>query len=160
MNDTNPYAPPKAPVADIEKSPPPQAPSHVVTCCQLMWIGLGLSALYSVVDTFLAPDRLNLIASIVSGVVVLGIGYLIVRWVTAKLLAGRNWMRWLVTVINVLSWLAVPLAWDFYMALMKSIMVNPILALITLVQTVLGVVAIVLLHTTASRRWFAGGAPA
>jgi multisubunit Na+/H+ antiporter MnhF subunit len=157
MNDSNPYAPPKAPVSDVVEPRPPSAPPHVQTACQLMWISLALQALDGVIGLFSSPGLTTMIAVFVSVFFVLiglGIGYLILRWITGKLLAGRNWMRWLITVLNALSWLSVAFFWDFYKIVLAPTFASPVSAVSFLVQSALGIAAIVLLHTAQSRDFF------
>jgi len=163
MNDSNPYAPPKAPVSDVGLPGPPSAPLHVHTSCQLMWVNLALKTLDGMIALFTGPAITTLVAAFISAFFVLiglGIGYLIVRWITRKLLAGRNWMRWLITGFNVLSWLSVAFLWDFYKIVLAPTLANPVNTVLLLVQSVIGIAAIVLLHTAQSRDFFRGGAPA
>ena len=123
-----------------------------------MWIGLGLRLLTGVFKVFDGPGAASIVGVIIGIVVGLGVGYLLLRWITGRLRAGRNWMRWLVTTLNVISWVSVPLLWNFYVQLLAPVMKNPITAVITLAEWAIGIAAIVLLHTRPSREWFRGGA--
>ena len=86
----------------------------------------------------------------------IGIGYLLTRWIIGKLVKGRNWMRWLMTVLNLVSLVSVAAFWGFYAKNVFPVYANrPLVAIVAAVQLAIGIVAIVLLHTRESRRWFA-----
>jgi len=154
VSDNNPYAPPKAPVSDFEGSGRPSLPRHVETSCQLMWVNFVLQLVGMVLILFQAPSAGVIVVTIIMDLIAVGIGYLILRWVVGKLRIGRNWMRWLVTAFNAIGWLSMLLMWDFFKLVFTSVFANPVMAVSTLVQWVVGVVAVVLLHTRQSRAWF------
>jgi hypothetical protein len=149
----NPYAPPEAPVADFDPVPPGPC-SHVELACRLLWISFGVSLLDTVVKIIRAPSLFAGIIGIVAALIGIGIGYVILSWITRKLRAGRNWMRWLYTVVNVLSWLSIPYFWNFYREAFRTMSGNWLAILSMFVSTVVGIAVLVLLHTHVTRDWF------
>ena len=77
--------------------------------CTVFWISLGLTVVMQAATIFRAPSAAATIGVVIGSLVSFAIGYLILRWVTRKLRAGRNWMRLLISALNVLGWLAVVL---------------------------------------------------
>jgi hypothetical protein len=151
----NPYAPPTARVSDIPSGTPIGPDKNVELACKLMWLGLWLSLLDGVLDLFHVSGAAEIFGTLIGTLVGLGIGYVIVRWFTRTLRAGRNWMRWLITILNVLGWLTVPIFWDFYARfVLPQLIARPISMVSLLVQSVVGIVAVVLLHTGSARQWF------
>jgi hypothetical protein len=150
----NPYSPPQAPVSDLEPLPTEKS-AHVELACKLMWASFGFGILDSLWDILHAHSMIEVIGGIIGGLIGLGIGYVVVAWITRKWRAGRNWMRWLYTILNALSWLSIPVFWDFYR---KSVF--PLLKydLVSggslLIQTIMGLAVLVLLHTPETRAWF------
>jgi hypothetical protein len=146
----NPYAPPAALVADIDAAPAAPCP-HVELACRLLWISAGVSMLDTTVKVMRSP---SVVAGIVGAVIGVGIGAGILFWITRKLRAGRNWMRWLFTAMNALSWLSIPYLWNFYSAALQRMSGDWSAILTMFVQTVVGIAVLVLLHTHLSREWF------
>ena len=153
---SNPYAPPKS--QDLEL--PPEAPSdrckHVEWACKLMWIGLGLSTLESILTTFLNLDSSALAMEIVGALIGLAVAFAIVFWFTVKLRAGRNWMRWLVTIITVLGILVIAFVAKIVpQSLFAQMYAASPLTLANMgIQMLLSVVEVVLINTPAARQWF------
>jgi len=159
MQQPNRYAPPGAHVQDPEIQADITSP-HVELTCRLLWSSLGLAVVDSLRSLFNQTTMTGtigtIIGTIIGTVIVLGIGYLIVRWTVSKLRAGRNWMRWLYTILNVLGYLAIAVFWDFYRNLFQVVLQDGLLAmLIMLLQFAVGIAMLVLLHTPTSRAWFA-----
>lgn len=152
----NPYAPPTAAVADLPTGGSSIEPNkHVEQACNLLWIGLWLQVLDSVIELIYARGGAELIAVIISSVFGLGFAWLIVWWFTTKLRAGRNWMRWLVSILNVLGWLMIPVFWRFFEPiLLDHFKAQPISAVSAVVQWGVGIAVVVLLHTKSARQWF------
>lgn len=149
----NPYAPPVAPVSDPEPVTTVTAP-HVEFACRLMWVSFAISILDDIVKFFVSPGAIAKIAIVIGTFIGLGIGYALLSWITRKLRAGRNWMRWLITILNVAGWLSVAVFWDFYRGVFQ-VLASSGLALLTFgVQMILGIAVIVLLHTPSTREWF------
>ena len=149
----NPYAPPQSPVSD-PATPSIGACPHVELACRLLWISFAFSLLDNVVKIFEAPTVAEKVGGIIGNLIGLGIGCALLIWITRKLRAGRNWMRWLYTTVNVLSWLSIAVFWDFYRKAFQMILTGwlPILSLA--LQTIAGLAVLVLLHTLTTREWF------
>ncbi len=156
----NRYAPPKA----LELELPPEAPAdrceHVEWACKLMWIGFGVSILSSllVLVTHAMPHPgIQLFMELVGT----AIGLAILYWVTTKLRAGRNWMRLLITIVNVvgIAILAIGLVWLLSTEFGKGFLSGffgaaPVQSVSMLLQYVLGTTEAVLINTPSSRAWF------
>lgn len=161
----NPYAPPTAAVADLASGDSPIEPNkQVEQACMLLWIGLWLQVLDSVIEMIYAQGAAQIFGIVLGSVFGLGFGWLILWWFTTKLRAGRNWMRWLVTILNVLGWLMIPIIWHYAKdILLDYFKAQPISAVSAFAQWSVGIAAVVLLHTQSARRWFrahdGGGAP-
>lgn len=150
----NPYAPPTATVADHGPGElPPNR--HVEQACKLLWIGLSLQVLDSLIELFYVEGTAAVIGVIIGAAFGLGIASLFVWWFTTKLRAGRNWMRWLVSILNVLGWLMIPVFWKIFgPLLLEHFKARPIAAVSAAVQFGVGIAAVVLLHTKSAREWF------
>jgi hypothetical protein len=148
----NPYAPPEAPVSD------PDAPAgpcpHVELASRLLWISFGISLLDDVMRIIEAPPGIARVAGIVGGVIGTAVGAALLYWITSKLRAGRNWMRWLYTALNVMGWLSMAIFWDFFLPYFRALEGDWLAILSAVLQTIAGFVAVLLLHTTTSREWF------
>ena len=153
----NRYAPPQAPVADFHDPPAGPCP-HIELVCRLLWISFGVSLVDNVVKIVMAPSGVVMIATIIGSLIGAGIGYVILSWITRKLRAGRNWMRWLYTVLSVVGWVSIGLFWSFYRNVFSAMTYDAILSMI--VSSIIGVAVIVLLHTPVSRDWFRAHAAA
>jgi hypothetical protein len=156
LTRANPYAPPTAAVADLAPGSSSIEPNkHVEQACKLLWIGLWLQVLDSVIELIYAQGSAQLIGVIIGSIFGLGIAWLIVWWLTTKLRAGRNWMRWLVTILNVLGYLAIPIFWQFFEdLLLDHFKAQPISAVSAIAQLGVGIASVVLLHTKSARQWF------
>lgn len=151
----NPYAPPKALVADAVEQAGEKCP-HVELACRLLWASLAIGILANLVALFTMTGGAALVAGVLIGQVIgLGIGVLILVWITRKLRAGRNWMRWLLTILTLLSWLTIATFWEFFRsAYATMIATDPVGFAGVVIQGLIGIAFIVLLHTPASRAWF------
>lgn len=149
----NPYAPPEAPVADPDDAPTGPCP-HVELACRLIWISFVISLLVDVVHVVRAPSGIARVSAIVGTLMGAAVGLGLLFWVTIKLRAGRNWMRWVYTTFNVLSWLSIPLFWSFFGRYFQALKGDWFAIVSVLGQSIVGIVSVVLLHTSASRAWF------
>jgi hypothetical protein len=149
----NPYAPPVAAVADFIAPAPGPCP-HVELACRLVWASLGLSVLRNVVKIFTTPPGATMVGMIIGGVLGAGIGFAVWSWVTRKLRAGRNWMRWLYTALSVAGWLSLGIFWNFFRAAYGLMSGDWFMILTIVVNSLIGVAVVVLLHTPATREWF------
>ena len=153
---SNPYAPPKSQHLEL----PPEAgagPSrHVEWACKLMWIGLGLSTLEAILTTLFSLGSDHLIAEIVGTVIGLAIALALVYCFTVKLRDGRNWMRWLVTILTVIGVVLTAFAAKVIPSSVIDVIFgdSPLTLVNFGLQMVLSVTEAVLINTPASRRWF------
>ena len=108
--------------------------------------------------TLIIIGKVNLgppIASVVGFI----FGALITAWYTTKLKRGRNWMRLLLTIITVLSFVSLPftifVSKQLYVAAFteRPVVVTTVVT-VTSVHYVLTAIAIVLINTRAARAWF------
>jgi hypothetical protein len=157
----NPYTPPTSHVDDPSlTSVDPDGNRDVLRSTLLIWISFGLGVIGFIMEMFnIGGSEVPVMASLAVG---LAIAFLITWWVTAKLKAGRNWMRILITVLMILG-VAGPLVfWDFYKtAIVTQYADQPLKGVFDLAQYALSIVAVLLLYTARSRSWFAAmkGAP-
>src|SRR5688572_2901232 len=151
----NPYTPPSSHVDDPSiAGADPDGNRDVLRATQLLWISFGVGILGFVLE-IIQPSAagIPMVIGLVFGV---AIAFLITWWITAKLKAGRNWMRILLTVLMVIGIVMPLLIWDFYKTAVFAVYAtNPLKAVVDLAQYALGIIAVVLLHTPRSRAWFA-----
>lgn len=154
MNQPNPYAPPTTRVADpkeIERAPCP----HIELGIRILWFSIGLAFVDGLLEIFRTDSAEGRVGGFIGVIIGTAIGILILAWVARKLRAGRNWMRWLITSINVVVWLAMFVFWDFYRGIFAALYQQPVALVIFIVQSLLGLAFLVLLHTPTTRAWFA-----
>ena len=149
----SPYAPPEAPVADIETAPAGPC-AHVELACRLVWISFGVSILNTVVRIFTAQSGSARVGTIIGGVVGFGLGFAIWSWVTRKWRAGRNWMRWLYTGLGIVGWLSVGIFWSTLREAYGTMGFGAFSMLAMAVNSLIGIVVVCLLHTPTTRAWF------
>ncbi len=138
----------------------PAAPvdPYVLRACDLLWWAFGFAALSSVLQAMWAEN----IPAIVGGLIGVLIGmifyYFIVRWFVSKLMARRNWMRLLITTLNVAGILLMPLLWEgVFKPSLLLYLAHPISALVSLVQWGVSIVAVVLMNMPSAKLWFESG---
>jgi hypothetical protein len=112
-----------------------------------------------VISVFTLTSGIASVAGLVGLSFGTAIAGLLLWWVTRKLRQGRNWMRWLYTIANVLittiSLLSIAGLVDATREMMLSMWREyPLLGVSSLAQLAFGVAALVLLHTATSREWF------
>jgi hypothetical protein len=152
----NPYAPPAAPVSEVQAQRPSHEPPVAVTrACTVLWCSFGLSTLGVALMRIVSFQ----LATFVGGLFGVFIGVLLTLWFTVKLKRGRNWMRVLLTIFTVLGILLLPFTWVFTRQVyMASYAGHPVLLTIgitiTSAQYVLNLIAVVFLNTRAARAWF------
>jgi hypothetical protein len=151
---SNPYSPPQAPVSDVESVSTEKCP-HIELACKIMWASFVFSILDGAWNLSRAPQPLGFVIAIIGQVMGLGIGFLIVWWITSRLRKGRNWMRWLYTILNAAAYLSVPLLWSFYRTnLFPLLKADPVATASMIIQLCLGFAVLFLLHTAETRAWF------
>ena len=154
--ENNPYAPPKTLNLELPSGSGARSCKHVEWACTLLWIGMGLSLLEFVLTTIFNPDSGNLAADIVGGLISLGVVFALTYWSIVKLRAGRNWMRWLFTILSILSFLIVGLVATVIPRSMfvEIFAAGPLPMANTGIQVTLCIVEVVLINTPTARRWF------
>jgi hypothetical protein len=151
----NPYAPPTAPVADVPTDGTAKNQA-VWIACTLLWVSVGISLLATLFDLLRAPPAEFWIANIIGTLIGGAVGLLVTYWLISKLKAGRNWMRLLFTICNVLGCISIVVFWDFYRTHVFPIYTgNPIMAVQAVFQSILGLCAVGLLNAPSARAWFA-----
>jgi hypothetical protein len=151
----NPYTPPTSHVDDPSlTSADPDGNRDVLRSTVLIWISFGLGVIGFIMEMFnVGGSQVPVVASLAVG---LAIAFLITWWVTAKLKAGRNWMRILITVLMILGVAGPLFFWEFYKtAIVTQYADQPIKGVFDLAQYALSIVAVLLLYTARSRSWFA-----
>jgi hypothetical protein len=165
MSETrNPYA---APTALVDDAPAPGISPfhpHVRRACILMWATfvLGLVTLPGEVKRQSVATGGGAVGGeafqtgiVVGAVISLLITAGILWWITAKLRAGRNWMRWVLNILTVVSIALIPLLWDTFSATYGELMSRPLETAFTAIQLVLNVISLALINTPSARQWFA-----
>ncbi len=151
---SNPYAPPGAPVADVEVAPISR-PKEVDTACKLYWWSFAASTAGTLTEVVGQPSTALLVGALVGAAFGGLIGALITWWFVSKLKAGRNWMRLFLTIMPLLFLASFALFWSFYVMAMRQYYAGaPIRLLISTVQSGIGLWALVLINTARSRQWF------
>ena len=143
----NPYAPPSASVAD----PVPQAierPREVLIAVRLLWATLALAA----VGIFFTPSQAALAGLWTYVVIALAVVGVLWAWVIYKIYQGANWARVLFVVLVGLGILFLLISWRTYVATFRA---SPMAAADSITQTVLEIIAAVMLFSQNSNAWFA-----
>ena len=139
----NPYAPPQAAVADLERPLVMVArPPAVTLAIRLLWCSLALGTLSSILGQVLTSS-----AGVVSVVIGLALG----AWVTHKVSQGRNWARIASLVVFLVAVAAVVLQ------LTESVQRSVFVAITEVASYALHGLALYLVFTGAGARWFARG---
>ncbi len=146
MSD-NPYASPKARVADIEiPSPPRVRPVEVGRAIQVLWISYIIGFLVLIASWEYNTSLQSPTAIVLSQC----FSFLIAFWLSRKILQGRNWARIVMLVLALLS-LGVASTSAFAQILSSA----PLLVKGNLiVSSLLQVYMLWLLFISPGRRWF------
>ena len=146
MSSENPYAPPKAVVADEPEQVIPR-PRVVTVAVWMLWIEVALSSLSALLRMGYSSQAVVVISVLIGAVLLQGLSALLIY----KIWKGRNWAR--ITYL-VLTLLAI-LAWfQMAAALPNGVKFVPAVeTLLPLVGTTLDVVALFLLFVPG-RAWF------
>ncbi len=157
----NRYAPPRTQELELPADGTPDRCEHVEWTRRVIWGGVGVSLLASLLMFVTKPDEYAKAMDWVWELIGLGIGLAIAWWFTNKLGAGRNWMRLLITILNSVALALVGGAFaimlptasanDLFGEMFKT---APIETGSMMVQMLLIAVEIVLLNTPSSRAWF------
>ena len=153
----NPYSPPATRVDDLRADGPVTGVDRdVFRACKLMWWSFGAALLAAALHFALSSDKSSIVARAIVAAIVSALAFLLTRWTTAKLKAGRNWMRLLITLLQIGGLPLIPLFWSFY----KPILIsqyggNPAYAVASGAQWILNLSAAVLINTPSARSWFA-----
>jgi len=147
MNNLNPYAPPKAAVADVEvRTDDDVRPKNVNIAVILLWVSAALGVLSNVIRLFNGafPPNVPRIVPILTIVLSLAFAF----WFNIKIATRRNWARIIWIVLFAVG--------------MVIVVVNPkvltklgtIETILYTVQYLMGIATAVLLLTPSSNRWF------
>jgi hypothetical protein len=157
----NPYAAPAATVDDVlapGSGVPPLHP-HVRRACVIMWWSLAIGMLGVPVSLKRQLESMGTGTSIWALAVGAAIGFVfavaIIWWITAKLRAGRNWMRWLLNISTGIWAVSVLLLWGAGSPVVTVLLSYPLELAFSVVQWIFTIAVLVLVNTTAAREWFA-----
>jgi len=143
MQQRNPYEPPVAGLTDI--APPNTqlgASTHLPLVPRVAGILVATSFALSVIRLYLIPDWSSPLPPFIASLLFLSIGW----GVTSSIRKARNWVRWIIIVFGLICLFDLPRT----LANIPSGLTETIEAL----QTVLLVVAAILLVLPSSRHWF------
>jgi hypothetical protein len=153
--ERNPYTPPSVPLTD---SPPPPialaAPRGVLLACRLIWLSLVMNVFALTRSILRNPGVLSIPAVVVNAFVAVAVLTLLAHWFTRKLLARRNWMRVLYTILNLGGVVIVALTWGSNVAYYKRILVDALAWVIVVAQWVFPLVAVGLINDPSIKTWF------
>ncbi len=153
----NPYSPPTAPVGGVEtKQVAGPVDKNVSRACALTWLSTGLVLIVTPIEyrnlQSAAPPPESLLQLVAACAVLL----LLTWWIVAKLQAGRNWMRVLLTVLIVLATLSTFIERDFHSATLVTGRTSLTLTLIhNGLHVILDLSVVALLFSPSARAWFA-----
>jgi hypothetical protein len=150
MND-NPYAPPAAPVSDVEPAGSLERPRVVVLAVRILWASLVMvipGAIYGMmVPQGSVPQALLIVFSIIG----LGISFAISFWLYTASWNGRGYARWVLAVLNILSFAFV--AWA--LATMPAALKTPWpFQVINVLSNILSVGGNAMLFAPSANTWF------
>jgi hypothetical protein len=129
---------------------------NVSRACALTWISSGLALIvtpieYGNLQNAATPPESPLQLLAVSAVLLL-----LTWWIVAKLQAGRNWMRVLLTILIALATLSTLIERDFQSATLVTGRTSLTLTLIhNGLQVLLDLSVVALLFSPSARAWFA-----
>jgi len=147
----NPFKPPRAEL-EVPKDPGPM-PQRVRIAVYLIWASLAVGLLVNVamwtdVVARMPGPRAPLLMEVVNGL----IGFGIVAFLAWKVRRGRNWARWLYTVLTAMGVLGALVMVGFAASVLKGF--PPIVWISGAVNTAIQVVAVFLLFTGEAPEWF------
>lgn len=128
-------------------------PETVKTAIKLLYIGLALG----IIEAFLKFPMTREIASTQEAQALGGLGFaLTIQFITFVSLAliiwliskRKNWARW---IFSILAILGIPMMID---SILSDLNNAPIYAIISIIQTLIQLAAIILLFLKPSREWF------
>lgn len=149
MND-NPYAPPKAVVADPVIDPAARnRPPEVTLAARLLWVALALGAFNAIVDsarlaTAGSVSPYFVVGSVAGSLLVLGL----LAWLTHRIAHGRNWARIVFLLMFVMG---IPI---FLLQLPAMFATSVFATAISAAISVLQMIALYLVFLGAGSHWF------
>ena len=144
--NSNPYAPPRAVVADFQPDAAAQVrPGTVSLAVHLLWIACGLGALFILFKpvTLRPPGTPVLLARVISLLLIAPFA-----WLNFKIAARRNWARITYVVLGILGAMSYLIQPEKVSRLSRLDTINFTL------QTALQWAALVLLLLPSASRWF------
>jgi hypothetical protein len=161
MTTRNPYAPPRAAIETASGSTGGTPPNRdVERACKLFWASFAVRAIADVFAFFRVGDSTPWFSLAIGFLIGLAVAYLFTWWITSKLRAGRNWMRWFITILNIASIPAIVIFWDFFAPIYRDITQSVTAAIFGVLEVILDLAGLALLFTRTSREWFASQARA
>jgi len=112
MND-NPYAPPEAPVTDVESPISLDRPPIVVLAVRLLWGGFAVGFVSSIYGLFTLPENVPKAFVAIFTLVGLAIAFAISYGIFTAAWRGRGWARWVIAALVVLAVAIVGGMWAF-----------------------------------------------
>jgi hypothetical protein len=116
MND-NPYAAPKAKLADPEPGAVPERPWSVIRAVQLLWFTFALNVVATLMVAFLPQPGASTATKVVSTTVNLLVQFGLCWWFYGAAWKGRGWSRWVQAILGILALMFVYMAKKMYPAL-------------------------------------------
>jgi len=147
----NPFKPPRADL-EVPKDAGPM-PQRVRIAVYLIWTTLAIGLLVNVamwtgVVARMPGPRAPILMEVASALIGLGI----VAFLAWKVRHGRNWARWLFTVLTAIGVLSTLVMVGFAAPVLKGL--SPIMWISGAVNTTIQVVAVFLLFTGEAPEWF------
>ena len=141
----NPYAPPRAHVADAQEVEGPGVrPIQVARAVQMLWITLGLGVINTALQWQFLTASIPVEIALLTQLFTFGL----LAWFTVKISAGRNWAR--ITFL-VMSLIGVP---AILIHMPATFVRAPAAGIIGTIQFLLQCYAIYLIFSEPGRRWF------
>jgi hypothetical protein len=149
MEAKNPYAPPKAVVADASSATEPARPAAVTRAVQLLWAAVAVSFVSGILNAYLTETP-GVSRALYLGSLVIGwsVGFLIVWWILSSIGKGKNWARIVQLVLFVFGILGV------LMVFRMPQEVSAIIWLLYAVQMGLNLWGMILLFSAPANAWF------
>jgi hypothetical protein len=150
MND-NPYAPPVAPVTDVEPAQSLERPRIVVLAVRTLWAAFFLAlpvAIYGVIVPDPGTSRMMSLILTIFGV---GISFAIALWLNTAAWKGRGYARWVMAVLTLLGFAT--LSWLY--SLMPEVFKTPwFIQAFNVVSNILMVAGNLMLFAPSANAWY------
>jgi len=147
----NPYAPPVAPVSDVDPPVSRDRPPSVILAVRLLWGGFGLSVVVSLYGMFSLPDNAPRFLVAVMMLIGMAIGGAIAYGLFTAAWRGKAWARWAIAVF-----VAFEIAMDIYVyaTLPSGVVVAWQNSTASFIRMAVYVAAIALLFSPTANAWY------